>query len=166
MCGQNPRHVFAGHPRLMLNDTVADTWSPGMTRLAAVTQRVMTGGKAAAMADVAALKAGITSATPQFGDSSNEDANLNLLLNYAFAYAVYHKAGDNAAANVFASRSWAAMTAVNGTPYTITSITADSNGLATVTLCGTRQWIRDRRMPCQTGWCKLGRSAIISPTIS
>ena len=68
------------------------------------------------------------------GESSNEDANLNRLLDYAFAYAVYHKAGNDKLANTFAASAWNGMSAPFSPAYTISSITTDSNGLATVRL--------------------------------
>ena len=131
---QNPRHVISGHPRLMLNDTIADTWEPSKTRLTAVTERMTAGGNATAIAEFNTLKAGITNPTPSFGESSNEEGNMNRLLNYAFAYMILHKSGDDAAANVYAANAWQGMTASWGQAYTITSITTNATGLATATL--------------------------------
>ncbi len=134
VCGQNPRHVLDHHPRMMINDTVPDTWEPAKTRLAAITQRLTGRGNAAAMADFENLKKGIAAPNPDFGNSSNEDANLNLLLDYAFAYAVHHKAGDDKTANGFAATIWSWFGTKFTPIYQIVSITTDGNGVATVKL--------------------------------
>jgi hypothetical protein len=170
MFGQNTWNVIAGHPRLMINDTVADTWSPGMTRLAAVAQRVMNGGNTAAQADFATLLAGIpTGVVPLFADSSNEDANLNRLLDYALAYALYHKAGNDTAANPYAATAWAGMQLLGGTIYPILTITSDGTGLATVTFAsapnppmktGTAVAIWG---PIDDSWCG-GQNILSAPT--
>ncbi len=132
--GQNPRSVLSSHPRLILNDTIPDTWQPGQTRLSAVVQRVTGGGATQAAADFGVLKSGLTSTTPDFGNSSNEDANLNLLLNYALAYQIYHKAKQDNLANSYAAAAWAGMTAMSQPVYYVTSIVTDSAGNATATL--------------------------------
>ena len=51
---QNTWSVISGHPRLLINDTITDTWEPAKTRLAAIEQRVM-GGNATATSDFAML---------------------------------------------------------------------------------------------------------------
>ena len=117
----------------MINDTIADTWEPSQKRLTAVAHRALS-GPAAAKGDFEKLKAGITSPSPEFGESSNEDANLNRLLDYAFAYAVYHKAHNDKAANAYAASAWTGMTKGFSPAYTITSIRIDDKGRATVTL--------------------------------
>ncbi len=100
---QNP---VPSHPRLILNDRIADTWEPAKSRLAAIQQRVL-GGNAAATADFTQLRSYLsTSGTPPLSNSSSTDANLNLLLGNAFAYAVYHKAGNDATANLYAAAAW------------------------------------------------------------
>ena len=39
----NPRGILPSHPRMLLNTTVADTWNPSLSRLAAIIQRVQGG---------------------------------------------------------------------------------------------------------------------------
>ncbi len=134
VCGQNPRHVIPQHPRLMMNDAIPDTWEPSKKRLTAITQRVLPHGNSAAIGDFEVLKKGIGNTNPDFGNSSNEDANLNLLLDYAFAYSVYHKAGDDKTANQFAASIWNGLTAHASPAYPIVSIAVDGTGLATVKL--------------------------------
>lgn len=140
MCGQNPRHAITGHPRLLINDTIADTWAPagypggGKGRLSALVNRVMAGG--AAHSDFTAFLSELptTPGNPFLGQSP--DANLSLVLNYAFAYAMYHKAGNDTAANPYAAALWASMTGTDGSGSyvsTITSIVTDGT-TATVTL--------------------------------
>jgi hypothetical protein len=132
MWGQNPRQVLTGHPRLLLNDTVADTWSPSQSRLAAVTKRVMPGGNPTAITDFTNMLAGIpTTGKPDFVESP--DANLSLSLDYFAAYALYHKAGNDAAANRYAAAAWAGMIPAAGSNVvTIISIVTDGS-TATVT---------------------------------
>ena len=105
MCGQNPGHVIAGHPRLLINDAIADTWEPAKTRLTAIEQRVM-GGSAPAAADFATLLA-VVRANPSLSSSSPQ-GNITAALDYGFAYLMYHKAGKDATANTFAAAAWAA----------------------------------------------------------
>ena len=89
--------VIPAHPRLMLNDTVADTWEPSKSRLQAIVGRIMAGGNATAITDFSTLQSLITSAVPGVGDHNN-DANLDQLLAYAFAYQTYHYNGDDTTA--------------------------------------------------------------------
>ncbi len=131
---QNPRSVLSSHPRMMINDTIADTWQPNLSRLAAISQRALSGGSPQAITDFTTLRAGITSTLPLFGNSSNEDANLNLLLNYALTYQIYHKAKQDTVANPYAAAAWAGMSGMNQAVYYIKSIVTDSQGVATVTL--------------------------------
>src|SRR6476659_8156534 len=130
--GQNRHHVIAPHARLLLNDTVADTWQPGKTRLEAITQRALPGGVSQAIADFTKLRADIASEAPALGESSNQDANLNRLLAYALAYQIYHKAGQDAQANKYAAAAWTGLTARMSPVYPIESIVVDSSGTATV----------------------------------
>jgi hypothetical protein len=129
--GQNPRSVITTHPRLLMNDTVPDTWEPGKPRLTAVQQRAF----GAASADLASLKKLASSANPTFYNANDEGA-LNSVLAYAMLYAIYHKAGQDSTANPYAEALWNTMSSshVSSPVYYITSITTDSSGIATATL--------------------------------
>jgi len=129
--GQNPRSVITTHPRLLINDTTRDTWEPSKTRLSAVEGRALGVGSA----DLASLKALSSSANPTFYNILDEGA-LNSVLGYGLLYAIYHKAGQDSTANPYAQALWNTMGSshISSPVYYVTSITTDSNGLATATL--------------------------------
>ncbi len=133
-CGraQNP---IPAHPRMILNDTVADTWESGKSRLAAVSQRAL-GGNATAAADFTSLKTYLTSSSPSLGQYSSTDANLNIVLDYGLAYLVYHKAGNDTAANPYAAALWSAFSKSYG-PVTYISQIVTNGGTATATVTST-----------------------------
>jgi hypothetical protein len=107
MCGQNPGHVVTGHPRLLINDAIADTWEPAKTRLTAIEQRVM-GGNATATSDFAALVSVVNANLP-LGNNSPQ-GNITAALDYGFVYQMYLKAGQTSKANAVAAAAWAAYT--------------------------------------------------------
>ena len=129
--GQNPRSVIATHPRLLINDTIQDTWEARKTRLTAVQQRAF----GAASADLTSLKNLTTSANPTFYNAADE-GSLNSVLAYGLLYAIYHKAGQDSTAAPYAQALWNTMSSshVSAPVYYITSITTDGSGLATLTL--------------------------------
>lgn len=130
---QNTWNVVANHPRLMINNSVPDTWEPAKDRLSAIVERC-TGGNLAATNDFNYVMSLAAPPTPQFANFSNEDGNLNLLLVYALSYAIHHKAGNEAVANPYAAAAWAGMQNLSGVVYPVTSIVTDAQGIATVTL--------------------------------
>ena len=140
---------ISGHPRLLINDQIADTWDPsgfagsGSGRLSAMVSRIC-GNSACSVAGTSAAQYAdwtgfigelpISAGNPYLGGAP--DGNLSLIKNYALAYALYHKSGNDAAANPFAAALWASMTGPDGSGslvYTITSIVV-SGTTATVTL--------------------------------
>ena len=128
-----------GHPRLLINDTIADTWDatnyPG-------------GGTKGRLAAIAARRTGTASADwdyymgappssvspPNLGGAP--DGNLSQVLYDCFAYAVYFKAGMPSTANLYAAAVWSALNGSSGSGgpvYTINAISV-SGTTATVTL--------------------------------
>jgi len=129
---QNPRHVVSGHPRLLINNTVTDTWQPAATRLAARSALAL-GGDATAAANFATLKALCTSNNPTFYNSTDEGYS-NSVMAYAYVYAIYHYAGQDSTANSYAQALWNTFSTYYQAPVAITSIVTDVSGNATVTL--------------------------------
>ena len=149
--GQNPRSVITTHPRLWLNNTIADTWDPthfsgGGTkgRLAAIVSRIcgnsscsVAGTSAAAYADFKTVlnltRGSGGSSSPNFG-AYGDEGSLVWMQSYAFAYLVYHTLGNDEQANPYAAAIWAGLTAgpTIGPVGYVTSITTSSSGVATI----------------------------------
>jgi hypothetical protein len=139
---QNPRHVIATHPRMLLNDTITDTWEPAKTRLTAVTQRIcgnsacsIAGSSATAFSDWGTMKA-ILSGSPSYSFAHDEGLTINAQA-WSFAYLLYHKLGNDTAANPYAAAMYTYITTeVNqsgGITKHVTAIDTDSSGNPTVT---------------------------------
>ena len=133
------------HPRLLLNDTVKDTWDPGSYpgngtsgRLAAITDRV-SGGNTAATADWGTLRTlAPTGGTPSAFGNVQDEASLDQVMAYGLSYLIYHRAGNDASANPYAAALYNGLkfgTAYGTTypAYNVTQIAVSSN-VATVTL--------------------------------
>lgn len=127
---QNPRHVLAGHPRMFMNSTIADTWQGPTSRLDA-RSALMFGGNATAVADFNTLKALCTSSAPTFYNVGDE-GYMNTPFAYSMLYQVYHHAGNDATANPYAAALWNSFSGHYPQPVTVTSIVV-SGGTATVT---------------------------------
>ena len=131
---QNAYGVVPNHPRLLLGGgVVMDTWEPSKTRLQAVTDRVM-GGNAAAAADFATLK-NLVDHPPATLEAYTDEGALNLAMAYAFLYATYHQAGNDATANTYAAAAWTGFQSpyLTQTVSRVSSI-AVSSSVATATL--------------------------------
>jgi len=136
MWGQtNPRSVILSHPRLLINDTLTDTWQPPAKRLAARSALAL-GGNATAAADLASLKALCASSTPSFYNSTDEGYS-NSVMAYALIYAYYHYAGNDVTANPYAAALWSTFSTHYMQPVPISSIVTNGSGTATVTLSTT-----------------------------
>lgn len=135
--------IAPSHPRLLLNDTVSDTWDPGYPgggingRLSAIAARA-NGGNVAAAADWASLRAlAPTGGTPNFANASDE-GNLDGVLVYALNYLLYHKLGNDASADPYALALYNGLKSatLSGATYPVYNITRIdvSGNLETVTL--------------------------------
>src|ERR1035441_130050 len=115
---QNPRHVITSHPRMWLNNTIADTWDPtnfpgGGTngRLAAIVSRIcgnsscsVAGTSATAYADFQGLLTlAPTAGSGLSGFSIAAEGGLATMQAYEFVYLVFHTLGNDTLANPYAA---------------------------------------------------------------
>lgn len=115
------RSVIPGHPRLILNATIADTWQPGTSRLQAVKNRV----KGVAAADFASLRSILDNSIKGRFTAYSENGGMLAITGYAFAYLML-KDSDPISANRYAA------TVINGgllTSVWNTGIRTDSEAL-------------------------------------
>jgi len=97
------RSVLPGHPRMILNSTIADTWQPGTSRLQAVKSRV----KGVAAADFASLRDVLDNTIKGRFTDYSENGGMLAVAGYAFAYLML-KDSDPVNANRYAA------TVING----------------------------------------------------
>lgn len=147
---QNPRHVIATWPRMLINDEIPDTWDPvhfpgaGNGRLSAIVSRTcgnsacsIAGTSAQAFADFNSLRNVVdltNPAIPSYGNAADEGLVFSAM-DWAYAYQIFHKLGNDAIADQYAQKLYDyinrddGLQATGGTqPKFITAIDTDSGG--------------------------------------
>ena len=128
------------HPRLLLNDCIADTWDsahyPGggsRGRLSAVAARVAAGHPANEDWKQF-INQMTTSGNPKETDffSGSTDGRLALANAYSFAALLYHKQGDDGTGSKFAQAAWNTIRAFGGVTYKVSEIQCTGSGSAGV----------------------------------